>query len=69
MSTRVNYPPDTVVLVNTSHGKLTLMAILSKQQHNASSNGVMLSRRVTGFATMRTAFLNKVAAPIMHEQT
>lgn len=67
MSIRVNYHPDTVVFVNTSHGKLTLMAILSKQQHNASSNGVILSRRVAGFATMQTIFLNKVAAPIMHE--
>lgn len=45
------------------------MFILSEQQQNAPSKGEMLSRRVTGFATIRTAVLNKVAAPVMQEQT
>lgn len=46
------------------------MVILSEQQHqNVSSNAEMLSKRVTGFATIQTAVLNEVATPVMQEQT
>ncbi len=57
------------VVLDISPGKLILNAILSEQQEKASSNGERLSRTVTGFATIRTAVLNKFAAPVMKEPT
>lgn len=55
---------NTVVLVNISPGKWILNAILSEQQEKASSNGEK------GYAVELVLLaLNKVAAPVMQEQT